>query len=541
MPNMNFNPIRSVLMAFVFLGGVNLFPYFKVALANEVIIPVPHEAQKPIAGSGGKQKVVALIHDPQYDARDCISVQKDPSLYGGIVNSCNYTVMYNFCNYHPKKDSWAAAFDCEQKQGTVGGTDVIGPNKTQAAHVRATESTFIAACMYRDANGKYIDSGPRGVAFDSQKIEYVYSCNVKDSKERSARQKEEQAERNQLAREEQAKAERERQKQQLAQQKEKQAGTEQPRSAQQRVSPSVTSSTTKVALPKPDKGAIDAPVIWGSNTNGPTTTSNESINNNGNTHWLTKIFIVAPESWRTRTLTLPAGLTALKPVDFFIEMYLGSSQGETTTGMFPGVSKEEADRIRNRFVINSGNKVSSCSQVLGKTTVAWTAALVVQHQLPEENSAMLNSYEYTNVIVCGAASLEEAIATTYDQAKTLAGNRPFKSYKLQAAVSAELDIDQLQREGRFSGTKWPIVLAPWHFECRFPDTQQSAQGIFVPQDPGSGLAFSQYIKSIPDFRNYEYMSRTYDGDAIKKKGYFGCARNLNTPTSYGPPPVFAPR
>ena len=80
-------------------------------------------------------------HEPENEAHDCLSLDKS-GLFGGIVNKCNFKVAYQFCNFNPKKDSWAESHTC----GKSGGADFVGAGRTSAAHVKNTETVYWFAC-----------------------------------------------------------------------------------------------------------------------------------------------------------------------------------------------------------------------------------------------------------------------------------------------------------------------------------------------------------------------------------------------------------
>lgn len=78
-------------------------------------------------------------------ASHCLSLSRDPSLYGGFLNICPNEISYVFCNYKPKKDSWAEAFDCEKGQF---GLDILAPGKAAAQHTNNVQKVYWAACNY---------------------------------------------------------------------------------------------------------------------------------------------------------------------------------------------------------------------------------------------------------------------------------------------------------------------------------------------------------------------------------------------------------
>lgn len=285
-------------------------------------------------------------------------------------------------------------------------------------------------------------------------------------------------------------------------------------------------SSSTLSLPKPAKGAVNAPVIPGANTSGPTRRSDSE----------STVVMAVPGPARSRTLTLPPELASLRPADVFVDFF-----GGIDINIFVGRTIEAAISA-DRYIglRNDSNVRSSCSQMLGKTTVAWFAVLRVAHQLPPIGTKV--DHHYTLAFVCGAASMEEAIAGAYEVAKKESGGRPFKTFALQAAVSAEVDPEQLRREKRLHNGLRPVGLAPWTFDCSLPLNLDQAQATFMPRDPGSASAFVQYIKSLPETREFRY--RTYNVDrssTYEETRWLGCKGYYHTPLPNQSPPVFAPR
>lgn len=85
---------------------------------------------------------------PELNASSCISLEKDPSLYGGFVNRCDFKVVFKFCAYRPKKDAWTEAFDCEKTQG---GMELIEPGEHLDAHTKNAEWIYWAGCRFPQA------------------------------------------------------------------------------------------------------------------------------------------------------------------------------------------------------------------------------------------------------------------------------------------------------------------------------------------------------------------------------------------------------
>lgn len=287
------------------------------------------------------------------------------------------------------------------------------------------------------------------------------------------------------------------------------------------------SGSAAVSLPRPAAGAIDAPVVVGSNTNGPTRLASGAQTS----------VLGAPESWKTRTLTLSSEFAALRPVDVFVDFFNDGNVNAFVGRDYASAVATDATYIGGR---NTGQQKSSCSQVLGKTTVAWFAALQVAHQLPPEWTSV--EHHYTNAFVCGGASLDEAIAGAYDLAKQEAGGRPFSTFHLQAGVTAEVDYGRLRQEGRLPNALRPAALLPWSFVCDMPLSLDDAQATFMPRDPGSGPAFAQYVRTLPDSRQFSFQAPVSDRrSTYLKTSWLGCHGYYLTLVADQAPPVLGPR
>jgi len=83
-------------------------------------------------------------HDPAAEAHQCITNDTKSPGFGSLNNSCPYKVWYTFCNFRPKKDSWAEFHDCEKRFGL--GADEVRANGRSATHVKNTEYTYWFAC-----------------------------------------------------------------------------------------------------------------------------------------------------------------------------------------------------------------------------------------------------------------------------------------------------------------------------------------------------------------------------------------------------------
>ncbi len=83
-------------------------------------------------------------NNPAAQAHSCIEIDKGPGLFGGFKNTCEYKVNYVFCNFGPKKDSWAEFHNCEKRHGI--GADGVGPGRASAAHTKNTAMVYWFAC-----------------------------------------------------------------------------------------------------------------------------------------------------------------------------------------------------------------------------------------------------------------------------------------------------------------------------------------------------------------------------------------------------------
>jgi hypothetical protein len=98
------------------------------------------------------------------EAHQCMSVLKGSSLYGGFINSCPYAIEYYFCAYHPKKDSWAEAFDCEANK--FGAWQMgAGPGRRQSSHTNGAERIYWFACKYGPSLRKPDGISPADIEF----------------------------------------------------------------------------------------------------------------------------------------------------------------------------------------------------------------------------------------------------------------------------------------------------------------------------------------------------------------------------------------
>jgi hypothetical protein len=96
-------------------------------------------------------------HIPAAEAHKCLTVSKA----GGFNNSCPFAVEFSFCTYRPKKDSWAAFFDCEKSKG---GSWQVSANSRAAVHTDA-EYVHWFACRYGPTLGKPDGVSPADVEY----------------------------------------------------------------------------------------------------------------------------------------------------------------------------------------------------------------------------------------------------------------------------------------------------------------------------------------------------------------------------------------
>ncbi|MEN9538161.1 MAG: hypothetical protein RLZZ126_396 [Pseudomonadota bacterium] len=105
---------------------------------------------------------------PEFNASQCIRLGTRTSSFGpGFANTCGHRVVFTFCAFRPKKDSWAEAFDCEK---TKGGTELIEPRSEIAAHTTDAEYFYWAGCRFPEAL-------PADFKFSAAKG-YEFRCNA---------------------------------------------------------------------------------------------------------------------------------------------------------------------------------------------------------------------------------------------------------------------------------------------------------------------------------------------------------------------------
>ena len=81
-------------------------------------------------------------------ANHCVSLVKDPGLYGGFENSCGYPISIAWCAYHPTKGAWSEAFDCDHDAKGIGrgGLSLVGANQIEGDHTHNAEMIFWFPC-----------------------------------------------------------------------------------------------------------------------------------------------------------------------------------------------------------------------------------------------------------------------------------------------------------------------------------------------------------------------------------------------------------
>ena len=157
------------------LTNLNIFNDLPVNMSGVRVAQITdraEEAQQAVnkdRGSDSKRHVAAA------EASQCLKLNKDARLYDGFINSCNYAVEFNFCLYHPEKDSWGAWFDCEKGDGS-GGSWQVGPLKNVGAHTHGPERVHWFACRWGETLGKPDGVSPADVHFDRDSRRMMGRC-----------------------------------------------------------------------------------------------------------------------------------------------------------------------------------------------------------------------------------------------------------------------------------------------------------------------------------------------------------------------------
>ena len=144
------------------LNVYNDLPTTMMGVPADSIVSRTENAQKAVDQD---RRGNAKRHSLSAEAHQCLKLIKQPRMYGGLTNTCNYAVEFNFCLYHPENDSWGAMFDCEKGNGS-GGSWQVGPLKNVAAHTNGAERVHWFACRWGETLGKPDGVSPADVHFD---------------------------------------------------------------------------------------------------------------------------------------------------------------------------------------------------------------------------------------------------------------------------------------------------------------------------------------------------------------------------------------
>lgn len=88
----------------------------------------------------GKRKT----HEPENEAHQCIEVDKNRNLWGGVKNICSFKVSYVYCNYRPQKDAMLSNLaNCETSTPSTGSAE---PNRSTLEPVNKSETIYYFAC-----------------------------------------------------------------------------------------------------------------------------------------------------------------------------------------------------------------------------------------------------------------------------------------------------------------------------------------------------------------------------------------------------------
>jgi len=91
-------------------------------------------------GGAGTTKNGKRSNVSDANATHCLAPQKE----GGVINSCDYAVEYNYCVVQPTPGSWAASFDCNQGKS---GSWQVGPNSRAIMQTSGSQVAFFG-CKY---------------------------------------------------------------------------------------------------------------------------------------------------------------------------------------------------------------------------------------------------------------------------------------------------------------------------------------------------------------------------------------------------------
>ena len=232
-----------------------------------------------------------------------------------------------------------------------------------------------------------------------------------------------------------------------------------------------------------------------------------------------------------------AGSNNLRPTDFFLEErpdgYIAVLVGKTLPEALATLVKYTS---RTTATVQPGYAYHSCSQLVGEMRVGWFAVILADLNPLRPFAQRVDKRDVAWGMACGKATVDQAIATAYDAAKQKVSHRPFGTFRVEAAVTAELDLNRLAVEGRlFNNSFEYLKLAAWTTQCEMPIHLEQAVTSFRPPDPGNGETFARMLMS-PAMKAREY---TYSLHGGQHKKWFGCSSFVNTPEPNQPPPVFA--
>lgn len=103
-----------------------------------------------------EEKQPKLKRVPTDGVNRCLALETG-GLYGGFVNSCDYSVMVVWCIESPPKDSWGDSFRCINRSKT-NALEVVGARSRITAHTRSG-NVVMFACAWQSKSGP----GPDGI------------------------------------------------------------------------------------------------------------------------------------------------------------------------------------------------------------------------------------------------------------------------------------------------------------------------------------------------------------------------------------------
>jgi hypothetical protein len=256
----------------------------------------------------------------------------------------------------------------------------------------------------------------------------------------------------------------------------------------------------------------------------------------------------APAAWKARQLRAPKGYEMLAPSDVFVGLDWKNSppNGAAWVGalnltgqnlrMAPGNDFAEASASLSagmRGVFPTG-RVLSGRQQRDHAGFGWVVWLSLMDWTPE------TPYAYPTtaaVFVSGGASLDEAIAEAFRQAKPAyhkLTDQPVRTFYLEAGVAARADYAQYREAGTFTYASG----LPYAFFCHLPRTAEAARRYgFTPQIPETPEGFVDYVRSLKAREYLPTPAVNADGTPARPERW-GRWGFYNTPRADLPPPVF---